>query len=157
MRPHLGMDKSEYSHPQRLSGCLPALLRAEGIHSAFYTTSNVGHQRKLGFGEVWSSMEDYASANRTHARAGKMVPRKRVKKRMRWPKQWWRLSTAALLRGRSAGQYNWLGDHDFFSLPKARGNPAPLHRAHSSLQRPPYAPTNPARPCSSLAPSAAPY
>ena len=120
MRPHLGMDKLEYSHQQRLAQCLPARLRAEAIHSGFYTTSNVGLQRKLGFGEVWSSMEDYSNSSRL---AGKEPSgaRKRAKSRLRWPEKWWKNSTAALLKGRSAGQYNWLGDHDFFGLPKARG------------------------------------
>ena len=82
MRPHLGTSKLEYSHQQRLAQCLPARLRAEAIHSGFYTTSNVGLQRKLGFGEVWSSMEDYPNSSRL---AGKEPSgaRKRAKSRLR--------------------------------------------------------------------------
>ena len=126
MQPPLGTSKVQYEHKRRLAQCLPALLRAEGIHSAFYTTSNVGVQRALGFAEVWSSVEDYDSL---HAKPGQpTAARKRAKKRLRWPRHWWKSTTAALLDGRSNGQYNWLGDHDYFGLPKARGTlrpPAP--------------------------------
>ena len=62
MRPSLGMTKLEYSHKARLKQCLPARLREASIHSGFYTTSNVGLQRKLGFSELWSSMEDYLNS-----------------------------------------------------------------------------------------------
>jgi len=118
MQPPLGTSKVQYEHKRRLAQCLPALLRAEGIHSAFYTTSNVGVQRALGFAEVWSSVEDYDSL---HAKPGQpTAARKRAKKRLRWPRRWWKRTTAALLDGRSNGQYNWLGDHDYFGLPKAR-------------------------------------
>ena len=126
MRPHLGMSKLEYLHKQRLAQCLPARLRAEAIHSGFYTTSNVGLQSKLGFSEVWSSMEDYPNSSMMGGKEPSGA-RKRTKSRLRWPKNWWTRSTAALLKGRSAGQYNWLGDHDFFGLPKARGNLRPAH------------------------------
>ena len=131
MRPHLGMDKLEYSHQQRLAQCLPARLRAEAIHSGFYTTSNVGMQHKLGFGEVWSSMDDYPNSSML-AYKKPSGARKRTKTRLRWPKQWWKRGTAALLQGRSAGQYNWLGDHDFFGLPKARGTLRPARPPNST-------------------------
>ena len=118
MRPSLGMTKLEYSHKARLKQCLPARLREASIHSGFYTTSNVGLQRKLGFTELWSSMEDYLNSS-TLGRETRGA-RKRAKKRLRWPASWWRQSSAALLHGRADGQYNWLGDHDYFGLPKAR-------------------------------------
>jgi len=127
MRPHLGMDKPEYSDKQRLARCLPAELRAAGIHSAFYTTSNVGLQKELGYKEVWSSVEDYTVGDwRSSAEDQRKYPGERIGNRdpnpnlFPWPPQWWRNTTAELLRGRTAGLYNWLGDHDFFGLPKAR-------------------------------------
>ena len=119
MRPSLGMTKLEYSHKARLAQCLPARLREASIHSGFYTTSNVGLQRKLGFSELWSSMEDYLNRS-TLGGSETRGARKRAKKRLRWPASWWRRSSASLLLGRAAGQYNWLGDHDYFGLPKAR-------------------------------------
>ena len=117
MRPSLGMTKLEYSHKARLKQCLPARLREASIHSGFYTTSNVGLQRKLGFSELWSSMADFLNSTLGRQTRG---ARKRAKKRLRWPASWWRQSSAALLHGRADGQYNWLGDHDYFGLPKAR-------------------------------------
>jgi hypothetical protein len=123
MRPPLGMKKTEYSHKRRLSRCLPALLRDEGIHAAFYTTSNSGFQRKLGFAEVWSSVEEENAKYATPRKRGKS-PRysqnPEFAERIHWPADWWKKDTASLLRARTEGQYNWLGDHDFFGLPKVR-------------------------------------
>ena len=127
MRPHLGMDKPDYSDKQRLARCLPAELRAAGIHSAFYTTSNVGLQKDLGYGEVWSSVEDYtvgdwrSSTEDQNKYPGERIGTRDTTGRILWPPgEWWRNTTAELLRGRTAGLYNWLGDHDYFGLPKAR-------------------------------------
>ena len=127
MRPHLGMDKPDYSDKQRLARCVPAELRAAGIHSAFYTTSNVGDQTKLGFEEVWSSMEDYTVGDWRRSAAdfqkypGERIGDRQVTGVVPWPAgEWWRHNTSELLRGRTAGRYNWLGDHDFFGLPKVR-------------------------------------
>jgi hypothetical protein len=117
------MKKSEYSHKRRLSRCLPALLRDEGIHAAFYTTSNLGSQRKLGFAEVWSSVEEENARHATPRKRGKS-PRfsqdPELAERIHWPADWWKNNTASLLRARTEGQYNWLGDHDFFGLPKVQ-------------------------------------
>ena len=143
MRPHLGMDKPEYSDKERLARCLPAEVRAAGIHSAFYTTSNVGVQKELGFGEVWSSAEDYTKGDwRSSTEDQKKYPGERIGTRdttglIQWPrKEWRRNSSAELLRGRTAGQYNWLGDHDFFGLPKVRGT---LHTPVFAWHRPAFA------------------
>ena len=125
MRPHLGMGKFEYLHRGRLEQCMPARLKGEAIHSAFYTTSNAGLQRGLGFAEVWSSVEDMADA----------APRKRQARRIRWPADWWHLNTTSLMRARADGVYNWLGDHDYFMLPKARTQPPARFRLRSRPSR----------------------
>ena len=118
------MKKTEYSHKRRLSRCLPALLRHEGIHAAFYTTSNAGSQRKLGFAEVWSSAEEENAKYATPRKRGtspRYSQNPEFAERIHWPADWWKNDTASLLRARTEGQYNWLGDHDFFGLPKVRG------------------------------------
>ena len=145
MRPHLGMDKPDYSDKQRLARCLPAELRAAGIHSAFYTTSNVGLQKDLGYGEVWSSVEDYtvgdwrSSTEDQNKYPGERIGTRDTTGRILWPPgEWWRNTTAELLRGRTAGLYNWLGDHDYFGLPKARVTCAPAFAWHRTA--PPHRP-----------------
>ena len=91
MRPHLGMDKPDYSDKQRLARCLPAELQAAGIHSAFYTTSNVGLQKDLGYGEVWSSVEDYtvgdwrSSAEDQNKYPGERIGTRDTTGRILWP------------------------------------------------------------------------
>ena len=116
-RPKLGMAKAEYLSQQRLAQCLPHRLRAHGgVRSAYFTPSNVGLQPQLGFDELWSSVDEVRGTTTT----GQATARKRAKVRIKWPRAWSRHSTRALLRLRDGGQYNWLGDHDYFALPKVR-------------------------------------
>ena len=46
-RPPLGVRRQEFDDRLRLQGCVPSTLHAHGIHTAFYTTSKVGHQAEI--------------------------------------------------------------------------------------------------------------
>jgi arylsulfatase A-like enzyme len=104
VRPWLGVRRAEYEDRARLAKCVPALLRAAGIHTAFIATSSLGYQHDLGFEQLLSTTKTY---NRTS-------PFKEV----RWPKaNWWKADSRSLAPD---GMYNWLGHHDVFNLPQLR-------------------------------------
>ena len=86
--------------------CLPARLRAAGVHTAFYTTSAVGFQRQLGFDSIWSGVEAFPV--RSH---------KRNSHKIRWPSRLWQHNASRL---RPDEKYVWLGHHDVYGLPAVR-------------------------------------
>ena len=124
LRPYIGLERREYEYRRRLERvCLPVQLRKRGIHSAFYTTSNIGFQRRLGFDEFWSG-EDLARRTR-HLRANWAKDQARGGDRQgskEWPRQWWldEGSDALLPGGAGDKRRNWLGHHDAFGLPAVR-------------------------------------
>ena len=97
--------------------CLPKLLRAEGIESAFYTTSKLGYQSMLGFDTLWSTV----ASNATNAEA-QNVPtgRKAGEGGISWPPRWWTARHKRTMRRAPQMTYNWLGHHDVYGLPAIR-------------------------------------
>lgn len=120
MRPSIGAARREYhNNKQRVDRCLPAQLRAAGIHTGFYTSSNAGGASFFGFDDVWSAVEAFPpklrdnSLNNAHTR--------RKPRPISWPDHWWHVNSNLSEELRpSSSQYNWLGHHDVYSLPAVR-------------------------------------
>ena len=147
LRPYAGLARREYDDDARKrAACLPNKLAARGVHTAFYTTSNVGYQSGLGFAELWSGVEQWpppdiaATAATDGSAAGTggvgssgggvgssggggsgSSSRSGSSSSKAWPREWWHYArNASEIQpgvGPAAKARNWLGHHDAYGLP----------------------------------------